>query len=284
MFGDALRATRFFTVFLLQGLMSFAAGGVPASKSEVPETVVVASGALRLTALLWRPSGPGPFPAVIFNHGSGPTDPSRAQVLGPVFARHGYVFLFLFRRGDGLSASQGLFMGDLLDRERAVKGEEARNRLQLLLLTTDQLDDVSAGIAFWKRSPGVDPGRIAVAGHSFGGSLTILAAERDSTLRAAVGFAPAAVSWDKSAGLRERLLAAVRRGRVPIFLVYAANDFSTAPGEAIGAELKRSGKPGEVKIYPAVGRTPAEGHGAVYTAIPQWEGDVFGFLDRYVRR
>ena len=70
-----------------------------------PETVVVQSGALELHALLWRPDGHGPFPAVLFNHGSWPgrDTPSgrrpdsrilaQAAALGPVFAKHGYVFL-----------------------------------------------------------------------------------------------------------------------------------------------------------------------------------------------
>ena len=39
-----------------------------------PEIVVVPSGALQLKALLWLPENGGPFPAVLFNHGSGSSD------------------------------------------------------------------------------------------------------------------------------------------------------------------------------------------------------------------
>jgi dipeptidyl aminopeptidase/acylaminoacyl peptidase len=42
----------------------------------------------------------------------------------------------------------------------------------------EQLDDVTAALAFLKGVPGIDPGRIAIAGHSDGGNLTLLAAER----------------------------------------------------------------------------------------------------------
>src|SRR5436305_580019 len=43
-----------------------------------PEIVVVQSGTLKLHALLWHPPGHGPFPAVLFNHGSGNTPENQA--------------------------------------------------------------------------------------------------------------------------------------------------------------------------------------------------------------
>lgn len=273
-------------IFLLQASMPLAAARGQLSNAGAPDTIQVRSGALRLTALVWRPLGPGPFPAVLFSHGRGarPTDAERAQILGPVFAGHGYVFMALFRRGEGLSAGQGSFMGDLLERELATAGDEARKRLQLLLLTTDHLDDVREGVSFLRTLPDVDAGRVAVAGHSFGGQLSLLAAEGDSTLRAVVGFGPAALAWGESPELQDRLLAAARRTNVPVLFIHAANDYSTAPGETMARERARLGKPGGVKIYPAVGRTPAEGHDAVYRAVHLWVEDVFGFLDRYVSR
>lgn len=97
-------------------LTSGLATGAQGQASGEPATVVVRNGTLTLRALLWRPRGHGPFPAVLFNNGSGR---SRAELerlgpyerladaVGPVFARHGYVFLYLFRRGVGLSADQG---------------------------------------------------------------------------------------------------------------------------------------------------------------------------------
>jgi dipeptidyl aminopeptidase/acylaminoacyl peptidase len=152
-----------------------------------------------------------------------------------------------------------------------------------VLLTTDHLDDVTAGLSFLKNLPGVDSHRIAVVGHSFGGQLTILAAERDSTLRAAVTFSAAASSWESSSELRERMLTAVRKTTVPIMLLHAENDYSSAPGKAMADELARLGKPHVLKIYPPVGRTADDGHNFVYTTVAEWEGDVFGFLDQYVR-
>ncbi len=264
------------------------------SRSIAPRTVVIPSGTLRLKAFLWTPAGSGPFPAVLFSHGRS-NDPQQhtgtlsitaaAQILGPVFVKHGYVFLYLFRRGEGLSADQGSFIGDILQREEAAKGEEARKHLQFILLTTNHLHDVGAGLSFLRNLPGVvDTHRITVAGHSFGGQLTLLAAERDSTIRAAVTFGAAAGSWGGSAELRECLLTAVRKVTGPVMLLHAANDYSVAPGQAMAGELARFAKPHVLKIYPPVGQTTSDGHNFVYTAVAQWEDDVFRFLDEHVRR
>lgn len=279
-----MRAFLYVVIFLLEASLPLAVAHPQSSTPVVPDTVQVRSGDLSLAALVWSPSGPGPFPAVLYSHGRGadPKDALSAPALGPVFARHGYVFMALFRRGEGLSQGQGSFIGDLLAREREAGGEEARTSLQLELLTTDQLDDVEAGIRVLRTLPGVDTERMAVVGHSFGGQLSLLAAERDSTLRAVVGFGPAAVAWGESEALRERLLAAARAIDVPVLFVYAANDYSTTPGEEMARERSRLGKPGEVRIYTAVGRTPAEGHDLVHRGLPLWEDGVFGFLDRWV--
>ena len=197
--------------FLLVALTQIAAA-THQPKAIAPEIVVVPSGALQLKALLWLPENGGPFPAVLFNHGSGSSDAMHtgpfviteaAERLGPIFVKHGYAFLYLFRRGQGLSADQGDFMQELLQREKMANGEEALKSLQFRLLTTDHLDDVIAGLSFLKELPRVDANRIAIAGHSFGGQLTLLAAERDNSVRAEVHF------WS-SRCLMERLAGASR--------------------------------------------------------------------------
>jgi alpha-beta hydrolase superfamily lysophospholipase len=120
----------------------------PRSTSNDPEIVAVPSGNLRLKGFLWRPTTPSPSPAVLFVHGSGDTDAAHtsglamadaAGKLGPVFVKHGYAFLYLCRRGQGLSADQAPFMQELLQSEKAARGDEARKHLQFVLLTTDHL-------------------------------------------------------------------------------------------------------------------------------------------------
>lgn len=280
-----------FRIFCVLLLSSSAIG--QSTRSMAPQVVEFPSGKLQLKAYFWKPAGAGPFPAVLFNHGSGGADADHtagmpitqaANVLAPFFVKHGYAFLYPFRRGHGPSANQAPFMQDLLHREEESKGKGARQHLQFVLLTTEQLDDVMASLAFLKSVPGIDPDRIAIAGHSFGGNLTLLASERDRTVRAAVTFAAAANSWDHSPELRERLTRAIGNTKAAIMLTHAENDFSTSAGKALAAELEHLHKPYVLKIYPAVGLTSEDGHGMLYENIPAWESDVFEFLDQHVKK
>jgi carboxymethylenebutenolidase len=263
-----------------------------AAVAKGPETVQVRSGSKTLGAYVWRPAGRGPFPAVLLIHGSGRTREDldrlgpyerQAEPLGQVFARHGYLFVYLFRRGVGLSADQGTSAVELMTREGAEHGQEARNALQLTLLQGQDMDDTKAGLAYLRALPDVDTHRISAVGHSFGGSLTVLLAESEPSLRAFVVFSAAGYSWDRSPPLRERLLAALARAAAPIFFIHAANDYSLTPGQAMDARLRELGKPHRLMIYPAVGRTPDDGHGFMYNPVGAWEADVFRFLDEAQR-
>jgi dienelactone hydrolase len=276
---------------VVAALISFAAS---AQSSIAPKTVEIHSGALRLKAYLWVPDGAGPFPAVLYNHGR--SDSARyhwragnltlvgaARDIGPVFAQHGYVFLFPFRRGEGPSANQGDFIGDLLAREESTKGIAAKKHLQFVLLVTDQMNDSLASLAFLKGLPQVDVHRIAVVGHSFGGQLTLLEAARDHVVRAAVTFGAAASSWNDSEEVRTSLREAVDRIDAPVMLIHTANDYSLDPGRAMASELARLSKPYGLKIYPPVGKSPSEGHNFLYSNVCLWEGDVFQFLQDNLR-
>ena len=254
--------------------------------SPVPERITVASGSKMLRGLIWRPAGNGPFPAILFNHGSylskEPMSPDTPEKLGPLFARHGYEFLFFFRQGIGLSADQGTADGDLMARALAEHGNEARNRVQLDLLNGEQLDEVRAGLQFLLQRRDVDARRIGVVGHSFGGSLSLVLASAASDVRATVVFGPGAASWERSAGLQRRLTDAVRRTKTPVMFVFAKNDYSVAPGTVLDGEMARARTPHVLKIYPPLGATAAEGHNLVFAGTSTWEADVFAFLDSHL--
>ncbi len=277
-----------FVFLLISSVASFS----QTAEHMTPKMVEFSSGTLHLKAYLWKPTGGGPFPAVLFCHGSGGNAADltagmqiteAAEILAPFFIKRGYAFFYPFRRGQGPSADQGPFMQDVLHHEEEQKGKESRQRLQFKLLITEQLDDVMAALAFLKTVPGIDVHRIAIVGHSFGGQLSLLATERDHTIRAVVDFAGAANSWEHSAELRERLLTAVSNTHAATLLIHAENDYSTAPGQALTEELEHLHKPHSLKIYPKVGLSAEDGHNMLYENIPGWEEDVFKFLDQYLR-
>src|SRR5262249_8499145 len=141
-----------------------------------------------------------------------------------------------------------------------------------------------AGLEFLRKLPEVDADRVAVVGHSFGGMLALLMVERDARLRAAIDFAGAANSWASSQELRQRLMTAVERTNAPVFFIHAENDYSIAPGEVLATVMLGLDKQRRIEIYPAVGRTPDEGHDFVYLGVSAWESDVFAFLDEFTRK
>jgi dienelactone hydrolase len=249
-----------------------------------PDTVTVKSGTFSLKGLLWRPAGQGKFPTVIFCHGGfRDTESIHDLVVGPVFAKRGYIFLYLFRRGVGLSKGQGLNSADLMDNAFKEKGQDERNKVQLQQLETDQLEDMIAGLTLLKTRKDVDTNRIAVGGVSFGGSLALLLAEHEPSLRTVIIFAPAGYSWDRSPQLRNRLITAVKNISAPIMIIHAQNDYSINPGVVLDSVMNQLKKPHLLKIYPKFGNSPSEGHNLIHLSIVTWEKEVFDFLDKSLK-
>jgi carboxymethylenebutenolidase len=285
--------TRLYVYVLAPLVLSLTIAAAWGQTSERPETVVIRDGSATLHAMLWRPQGRGPFPAVLLIHGSGRTraDLERlgpyernADTLGPVFARHGYVFLYLFRRGVGLSSDQGANAVELMESESAAHGQRARNAIQMQLLEGREMADTESALKFLRALPYVDASDVAAVGHSFGGSLTVLLAERDSKLRAVVVFSGAGYSFDRSPELRTRLLGAIDRIASPVFFIHAENDYSLSSGKALDARREQIGKPHRLKIYPPIGETVDDGHDFLHLGVKIWEPDVFAFLDENMHR
>jgi dienelactone hydrolase len=119
---------------------------------------------------------------------------SAFAALGPVFASHGWVFFGPYRRGQGLSAAAGPYIGDQIAAAQKSGGDFAAAAVMVRLLETDHLDDQLAALAWLRKREFVQPDRIAVAGTSFGGIETVLGAERGSYC-AAIDSAGGAQSW-----------------------------------------------------------------------------------------
>ena len=248
-----------------------------------PDTVIFSSGTLKLKGLLWKPPGKGPFPAVLYNHGSEAKPEKFITKEPPVFLEHGYAYFVPFRRGQGLSKGQGKYVVDELDSASRAGGFEARLDLMIKLLETSQLADQLAALAFLKSQPGIDADRIAVIGVSFGGIQTMLVAAQPSGIRAAVNFAGAAMMWSKSPRVGQWMKGIAQDVKVPVYFIQAENDFTTKPSLELSDEMKRLGKPYQIKIYPPRGTTPMEGHTFI-DEINTWGPDVFPWLDGLVKK
>ncbi len=242
------------------------------------------SGALTLHGVLYRPSGTGRFPAVLYNHGSAPgmLNNQAFEAIGPRFAARGWVFFAPYRRGQGLSASAGPYIGDQIEAAERAGGPAAGSAAMVRLLETDHLDDQLAALAWLRAAPFVDPKRIAAAGNSFGGIETVLGVERASYC-AGIDAAGGAQSWSRSPELQAAMLRAVRGARAPIFFFQAENDFDLTPTRTLSAAMAEAGKRAESKIYPATGSSPKDGHAFAYRASDVWFGDAIDFLERSCR-
>jgi dienelactone hydrolase len=242
-------------------LLAVVTGSVVCAASVVAQTqsptifnkqrVTFKSGDLTLVGYLFKPNGAGPFPTVVWNHGSehNPGGGPQFDSVAAVFVPAGYAVFAPMRRGH--SDSEGEYVVDATQREAAANGFAAGQKLATRLLESSQLDDQLSGLAFVKKQPFVDTTRLVVAGCSYGGIQTLLGAERAAGYRAAVSISPAALSWRGNPDLRERLERAVTRISVPVFLIQPPKDASLEPARVLGPILEKRSPANRVKIYPA---------------------------------
>lgn len=237
-----------------------------------PQEVVFESAGRQLHGFLWKPDGLGPFPGIVWNHGS-ERFPGSQRVLAEFYTEHSYVFFVPHRRGQG--RSQGEYIQDLVEEAPPYQRAERMVELQQA-----EVEDVVAALNYLRALPFVDATRIAMSGCSYGGIQTLLAGERDLSLKALVPFAPAAMSWDQNLPLQDLLVSAVDKAKAPIFLIQAENDYSLSPSRALSKEAKKKKKDFDSKIYPPFGKSHQDGHWAFCSsATDVWGNDVLAFLD-----
>lgn len=235
----------------------------------------------RLRGALYVPAGPGPFPVLLYAHGSAPgaLNNEAFEAVAPAFTRRGWAVFAPYRRGQGLSRDAGPYVMDEIASARSSGGAEQAQARLASLLATDHMDDQSQAFAWLSRQPFADRRRIAAMGNSFGGVIALLSAERLAVC-AAVDAAGAAESWARSPALRELMGQAATRARGPVLFMQAENDHDLAPSRILHAAMRQAGKPAELRLYPAFGETAREGHAFPYRGVTIWANDVHAFLVR----
>jgi len=254
-------------------LFTFAKG---TAGQATPEEVVFPNGKLELHGFLWKPAGDGPFPAVLWNHGSEKLPGSQPALAG-FYTSHSYVFFVPHRRGQGRSP------GNYIQNEIEQAPGDRRAQLMVALLEAE-VSEVVAALDYLKSRPFVDSARIAISGCSYGGIQTLLAGERDLGVKALVPFAPGAMSWERNSLLQERLRRAVDNAQAPVFLIQAENDYSLEPSHVLSREAIKKHKDFQSKIYPALGSTHQDGHWKFCSAATAvWGNDVLAFLEAQMK-
>ncbi|MEP6763994.1 MAG: prolyl oligopeptidase family serine peptidase [Gemmatimonadaceae bacterium] len=215
------------------------------------QRVTYKNGALTLVGFSYHPNGAGPFPTVVWNHGSekNPGTSPQFDSVAAIFVPAGYAVFAPMRRGHG--NSEGTYIVDSVAKIRETDKDGAL-KLTVHLLETEQLEDQFAGINYVKTLSFVDTAHMVVTGCSYGGIQTLLAAERGGGFKAAMPISPAAQSWEGNALLRARMETAVRKINMPVLLIQPPKDASLRPAKELGDAAKKFHKTNfTAKIYAA---------------------------------
>jgi endonuclease YncB( thermonuclease family)/dienelactone hydrolase len=172
------------------GLLVAALPAVAQERAMVP--VAIEGETVQIATITYKPAGAGPFPTLIFHHGS--TGSGRDQVLfersydfktlARWFTDRGWAVILPSRRGRG--GSDGLYdEGFAADRSQGYSCEPA-----LALAGAERaLRDLDALTPVLLAQPFVDRERVAIGGHSRGGVLAVAwSGRRPEVARAVVNF------------------------------------------------------------------------------------------------
>ena len=105
----------------------------------------------------------------------------------------------------------------------------------------------------------------------------MLIAAQSTGIKAALNFAGAAMVWEKSELVSAWLKGLAAKAKIPVYFIQAENDFSVKPTVELSAEMKKAGKPFQMKIYPPNGKTAMDGHTFI-DATAVWGPDIFPWL------
>lgn len=247
---------------LLSFIVLACSGDAMAQNSDrQPKLVTFQSGNETLNAYLWVPGGDGPFRAIVWNYGHGQPlleqgSPSKFNQLADFYLAKNYVFCVPDRTGGELPVVKG---------QRKKRNPTAEG----------ETEDIIAAVSWVRQQSYVDASKVAVSGVMSGAVQSMLAVERDATIRAAVVFSPAVYTWDQEPEVQTMLERAIDSSPVPIFLTQPQNDVNLGPSEVLGRKLARKAGLNRAKIYAPVEDTKT----FAVSGMQVWGKDVHEFLD-----
>jgi dienelactone hydrolase len=221
---------------LLLALCIGSASAAAVEPIHIP-TAGISSSPGALAAYLFRPTGPGPHPAVVMMHGCGGAYDSkgllgaRHRMWGDYLASHGYAALML----DSFSA-------------RGIKEICSVRFSERTLKESDRVGDAYAALAWLRQQSDVDAKQIGILGWSHGGGVTLASISQKP--REGVGFA-AAVSFYPGCSARNRQAASFHPYAPALVLMGESDDWTAAaPCKALTDTVAARGEPMRIVLYP----------------------------------
>jgi dienelactone hydrolase len=239
----------------------------PRQTVRIPVTDTGPFGSRRITleATVYRPTGDGPFPVVVFNHGSTGGNAAIVKTTRPAatqarfFIQRGFAVVAPMRRGRG--ASDGDYGESYGCASASLSSGLAR-----------AVEDIDGVLAWLETQPWADPGRLLMAGISRGGFLSVVyAGERPQRVKGVVNFVG---GWtgeqcDRHGGFNAASFgAAGRAARVPMLWLYGDLDHYYGPAaiRSYHDAFVAAGGRGALHIYPRHGHDVANHAGLWETA------------------
>ncbi|HZM32883.1 MAG TPA: prolyl oligopeptidase family serine peptidase [Burkholderiales bacterium] len=254
---------------------------------EEKVNIPAGDGRYAIVATILRPEGPGPYGAVVLNHGVSASARERARessdlLIGAasVFARRGFAVVMPLRRGFGETGGQ------------MAEDPGSCANPDYMRAERNAADDVMAAYEYARSLPYVDRSRMILAGQSAGAMVALFTAgtREPEGLVAVLGFAagrggdpigspgePCAV--EPVAEVLDRI---GRTVKVPVLLHYAENDRFFAPktSRLWFDRFAANGARAEYVLQPAFG---TDGHYLFGSTlgVRYWLPAVEGFLGRH---
>ena len=202
--------------------------------SHIIDRVSFVSDGFEIVGWVMRPSGAGPYPVIIYNHGSRVSPKGKANLDQPTlsFATKPWrgvstgKCLIFFPEGRGYAGSEGLKLTD------------CNSEVEIMSFLQGRADDVHAGVDWLDAQSWADTSRIGMTGCSHGAVVSLLAAPAGRCC-SVIAQAPGASIIQPPIGM-EQMVEAVLQTDARIVLQHAVDDI-LCPVE-ISRTLYRRGK------------------------------------------